>query len=150
MTEPFKSLDEADKHAARNALNDWLGLCDLILSHLEKNWKAKGVSAQFNSDDEIIVVFHVGGYGKIFRKGAKFIATFPSNEKLKEFDADYEWYTRGRNFIGWHSNISLREDITTILDLALSEFVNASSKLMSARAARMKLDDIQNGYSEYE
>jgi hypothetical protein len=150
MTGPFSPPDEIEKNAAKIALDEWLELCPVLIDHIKVSWKDRGVFAQYSDGDECVHIHTLGGYGKAYRKGNSMWVHFPSSIKLKDIEPEYEYLSYGKVLTGWRTNSILREDLQGILDIALRDFVSVSEKLHAANTALAKLDDIQNGYSEYD
>jgi hypothetical protein len=150
MTGPFSPPDENEKTNAKVALNEWLELCPVLIDHIKANWKGEGVFAQYSDEDECVHIHMLSGYGKAYRKGDSMWVHFPSSLEMEKLDPEYKYLSYGRVLTGWQSKALLREDLVGLLDIALRDFVAVSKKLEAANLALIKLDDIQNGYSEYE
>jgi hypothetical protein len=150
MTEPFSPLSEEHKDLAKVALAQWLELCPILIETIKAKWKKKGLTAQYLVSDECIHINHIGGHGKIFRKGKSLRIHFPSSESLEEIEPDYKYFSHGKDFVGWQNDTIRLEDILTVLDIALADFFEVSEKLNAANIASIKLEDIQNGFSEFD
>ena len=150
MSDGYTYASPSEKAKMIELERQWADLLNHLISIVERNWKDKKVYAHFNSEDESIAILHVGGSARIIRKAAHAWFENFAAIKLEKLEEDKEEHFFGHAFDGWVANGSVRQDLEDALDRLLENFLRDSEKLWIANCALMKLEDVQNGFSEHD